>query len=302
MQELPAQKPLLQNLLLCCLFAFQLISCSNIFEKAASKTTDEAILEDATKALDSLNFDSAISKFSELSTEYKTRQDVIEQWAWALAGKCGMDFITFFTNLGQATLSGSTIFRYFMSAFDQVVIDPASCKLAEEKMNEISPSPSSRNANQNLFMMILGMVKIGTYLRYEADRDSTSSLGDGSMDAGFDACTVSATDLPANPPVIGQFSDNDIKQIVTGLGQVIMNFTAVGASVLGTDATAALSGLTTTCAALPTNPCNITDPANVDATTVTLMRQLLHTAPTNPALALGIGGCTNADVTQCCGL
>ncbi len=278
------------------------LSCSNIFKAAATKTSDEAILEDAIKALDALDYTTSITNFNALSANFKAKPAVIEQWAGAYAGKCGLDFVTYFTNLGSASLTGSTLFRYFMNAFKQVSIDPNSCRLAELKMNEISTDPTVRTASQNLFMMILGMVKIGTYLRYEGDRDSTGSLGDGTMDATFNACTVSATDLPGNPPTVGQFSDADIKQIVTGLGQLLLNFAAVGSSFLGSGASSSLSTLTTACALLTPNPCNVTDTNNVTAGMVTQMRQLIHTAPTNPFLALGIGTCTALDVTTCCPL
>ena len=105
-----------------------------------------------------------------------------------------------------------------MQAFKTVAVQPTYCTLAESKMNEISPNAALRSADDNLFMMFLGMAKIGTYLKFEADTD-----GDGLIDrlpTNFDACLGNGSAVP----VAHSFSDPEIKEIVTGLGQILTNF------------------------------------------------------------------------------
>ncbi len=274
------------------------VSCANIFEPASKKDTDEALYEDALKALDASSWDTAITKFGLLSTNYKARTEVIENWAGAYAGKCGLVFSTYISRLTGSSSGSSTAFKYFMNAFTGTSVDPESCVLAENKMKEITPTVSGRTASQSFFMLLLGMVKVGSILRYDADKDSTGNLGDGTMDAGFDACVAGSGDYTSD----GQLTDTDVTHIITGLGMILENFAAVSASLSGSDIGTTLNSISTSCSGLAPNPCNITDPANVTAPMITTMRYLIHTATGNPTIALGIGGCTNAVVALCCGL
>lgn len=271
--------------------------CSNIFEETADKTTDAALYEEALKKVDALEFDAALSYFEQLSPSFAANNEVREQWAGALAGKCGLDFIEFFNTI-SSTGTGATLFQQFMASFVGKELSPEHCVLAEEKINEISTSPLSRTSSQNLFMMILGMAKIGTLLRHEADNAEDSGLGDAAMDAGFDGCLVDNTDTYGND----SFSDADIKQLVTGVGQIFENFAVVGDNIAGGETSNNLTLISTNCSALSPNPCTITDPDNVDNDTVTNMRYLIHTSGTNPTFPIGIGGCNNVDITQCCAL
>lgn len=274
------------------------VSCANIFEPASKKDTDEALYEDALKYLDASSWDSAIAKFNLLSDNYKLKTEVIENWAGAYAGKCGLIFSTYLSRLTGTNSGSTTAFKYFMNAFTGTTVDPQSCVLAENKMKEITPTVSGRSASQSFFMLLLGMVKIGAILRADADRDSTSNYGDGSMDAGFDACTVSATDYTSD----GQLSDIDVTHIITGLGMVLENFAAVSASLSGGDIGTTISSISTSCSGLNPNPCNISDPANVTAAMILAMRYMIHTTTGNPTIAIGIGGCTNGVIALCCGL
>ena len=126
-------------------------SCSNVLTAMANKETDEAYFETAQKSMDSQDWDTALTALELMSETYKARTDVIEMWAGVLAGKCGFDFITYFNSLGSASLTGSTIFKYFMNAFTGKSVSASYCALAQLKMEEIGSIPSARTSGQNLF-------------------------------------------------------------------------------------------------------------------------------------------------------
>lgn len=259
-------------------------SCSNVLTAMANKETDEAHFETAQKSMDSQDWDTAITELEAMSETYKRRTDVIEMWAGVLAGKCGFDFITYFTNLGSASLSGSTIFKYFMNAFTGKSVSASYCALAQAKMEEIGSTPASRTSGQNLFMAILGMVKIGVYLRGLADVDGSNGLGDGSADATFDSCSTAS------------LSDANLNQVITGLGLISANLTYLTAVLSSTTVTDSLSTVTSVCGA----SCGITDSSQVSAADRNMVRDLLKTGSTNPTAPLGIESCVDPLVTPCC--
>ncbi|PIS10040.1 MAG: hypothetical protein COT73_11565 [Bdellovibrio sp. CG10_big_fil_rev_8_21_14_0_10_47_8] len=261
-----------------------LLGCSNIFKDASKQDSDDALYEDALKLMNAQDWDEALEKMDSLSSSYQTRTDVLETWAGIYAGKCGLDFITYFDNLGSASLTGSTIFEYFMNAFTGVIVNPAACYSAQLKIEAISTSSAARTSGQNLFMAILGMVKIGAYLRDAADIDGTGNLGDGTIDAGYSSCTT----IP----------DASVKQVITGLGLIFDNLTALTNAVSGSSITDALDDIDTVCGA----SCQKTDPALISAADVTLFRQILATGPSNPNAGqdLGIDDACMTVIPLCC--
>jgi len=265
------------------------VSCSNIFQGASNKTSDAALLEDALKYIDDQNYEGAISKFSAMSADYKAQPEVIQSWAGAYAGKCGLDFIDYFGALGSASLTGSTLFKFFMSAWSGKVIDPGSCTLAQQKLEEISALPAGRTGGQNFFMAILGMVKIGVYLRSYADSDGTGNLGDGTPDAGVDVCINDSSNLP----------DDGLDEVITGLGLVTANLSYLTAVLSAGSITTALDTLNTACSVSP-GACGKTDPADIVAADRDLFRDLLKTDSTNPTAPLGLGSCVDPLVAPCC--
>ena len=253
---------------------FMTSSCANILEPAADKNTDEALYEEALKLNNQKSYDASIAKFEALSASFLSQTEVREAYASALAGKCGLDFLTYIQDLGNADLGSTSLFRWFSNAFVGVSVSPEHCLSAQEQMMLIGATAAERNAGQNLFMAVLGMVKIGTYLRNKADVDGTGSLGDGTIDASFDIC------LPA------QFSNDEIRGVITGLGLVLENIGSLSSS----DVTAGLGAISTTCGAT----CNITDPDNIDDTAVGVFRTILDTQDT------GVGTCTDDPFVTCC--
>ena len=270
-------------------FSLFFAGCSNIFQAASNTGSDEALYEDARTLIDGQDYSAAIAKFAAMSSSFQTRQEVIEAWAGAYAGKCGLDFISYFGTLGSVSLTGSTLFKYFMTAWAQKNIDADSCRLAQLKLEEISPNPANRTAGQNLFMAVLGMVKMGVYLRQYADKDSTGGLGDGNLDATVSICTDDNSNLPMAA----------LNEVITGLGLLTSNLAYLTAVLTATDITNALTTLNTVCTASP-GACGKTNSSDVTDADRDLFRDLLNTGPTNPTAPLGVGDCVNPLVTPCC--
>jgi hypothetical protein len=225
---------------------------------------------------------------------------VKENWAGALAGKCGLDFVGVFEAIG----GGDPLLKGAMNAFTGVEIEPEYCIFAQEKMEEIGATPSLRTSSQNLFMLVLGLGKIGAYLRADADIDGTGNLGDDSMDAGFDACENHEFPVPAGvPPATdlgdGLFSENELNQIVTGFGLILMNFASIADDLSGGTGDA-LADVDAACSAIVPNPCNITDPSSVDAQTRYTFAAMIHSSTATTEIQIGIGAC-NGSLVTCCG-
>lgn len=266
--------------------------CANLFEPASDKTSDAALFEDAQKAIDKAEYDTAIKKFQAMSASYKTQTDVIESWAGALAGKCGLDFISYFTTLGTVSLTGSTIFKFFMQAWSQKMINPVYCTAAQVKMEEISTNPLLRTNGENLFMAILGMVKIGVYLRAYADTDGVGNLGDGIPDAAFNVCTNNSANFP----------DAALDEVITGMGLITSNLTYLTAALSAGSITNALATVNTACSVSP-GACGKTDPTTITAADRDVFRDILKTDERYTNLPLGLGYCDPATVlvpTLCC--
>ncbi len=252
------------------------VGCTNIFKNGAKKDSDEAIFEDIQKSVDASDWDTALTQFNSLSASFKTRKQVIEAWAGAYAGKCGLNFLNYVDALTNASLAGTTFFKYIMAGFASTAVLPAYCDLAQTKMEEISALASERSADENFFMAILGLVKIGTYLRSVADIDPA----DGATDDAFNSCSTDS------------LSDANLNSIITGMGLVTANISALAA--LG------ISGGLTALNAECGGSCGITDPASVTALNRDIFRDILKTGSGNPTLASGIESCVDPLVIPCC--
>lgn len=271
------------SLLMCLPF----LGCANVLDSMARKTTDEAILEDARKAMNDSDWDLALEKFDELTAAKKSEVAVIEKWATAYAGKCGLNFIEYFTNLGSASLTGSTLFKYLMNAWTGETVYPEYCTLAQTKMEEISSDAADRSTNQNFFLAILGMVKVGVYLRGNLDRDGTDNLGDGT--AELDPCTDDVSNL----------EESQATEIVTGLGLITTNLVYLTAVLGAGEIANALETVENVCALTP-GACGRTDPTTVTDADRDAIRDLLKTDSANPTAPLGVGNCLDPLVAPCC--
>lgn len=237
----------------------------NLFQLTAKKDTSEAIYQDARASLNNLDYDTAITKLVELQTKDSSfylkceKVDGVktcprEDLAGAYASKCGLNFVTFVSALTSST--GSP-FAFFMSKFTSIDVIPSQCYEAQKVIESFSTSSASRTTEQNLFMAILGMAKMGTYLRASADTNK-----DGSIDSLYSSCNSSS------------ISTNDLRQVISGMGLVIDNLAAITAVLSGSSA--ALTDLETiknVCG----SACQITDP-NSSSFDEAITRKLLRSS------------------------
>lgn len=256
------------------LFYFIAVGCGgNLFQLTAKKDTSESIYQDARSALNSLDYDTAIAKLVELQTKdnaFYVRCEKVdgvkicprEDLAGAYASKCGLNFVTFISSL---TSSSGSPFLFFMQKFQTITVSPANCYEAQKVIESFGASSAERTSEQNLFMAILGMAKIGTYLRDVADINQ-----DGTTDTDYDSCS-SDVDAATQPQGI---SEDYLRHVISGMGLVIDNLAAVSAVLSGgSSALTDLQAIKDTCGAA----CVITDP-NSASFNATVTRNLLKSS------------------------
>ncbi len=269
-------------------------SCKNAFEGLSKKDTDQALFEDARKAANNQDYSTAISKYEQMSSDFLSGREVRKAYAGALAGKCGMEFFPLLESLSQADFSSNTVMGVLMTAFKQQPVSADHCRQAEAMMMSLSSSGftlaslAEFSAGEKFFLLLIAISKIGTYLRENADQDSTDNLGDGAIDAGFDVCA------PA------QLSDTAVANITSGFAMVLQTITAFSTS-FGSSATSAFTQLSALCdPPLSLGFCSLINPENIDASTISAFRDLLATGTGHPTTKIGIGTCVDPIVTNCC--
>lgn len=245
----------------------------------AKKDSDEALFEDALKKIDTAEYGTAVEKILSTSAAFQAKTEVKEALAAAYAGKCGLDFATYSTALGSASLTGSTFFKYLMNTVKTISVSEADCKSAETAIKSIGATALERSSGQNFFMAFLSMFKIGAYLKTSADTNA-----DGEADNG-DTCAL--------------LSDDQVTEVITGFSLLLENLTAVTSALSG-DASSTLTTLQAGCALMTPNPCSKIDASGVVAGDIDSMKDLLRTAVANPTLAAGIGDCVDPTVAPCC--
>ncbi|MCX7977442.1 MAG: hypothetical protein N2578_00390 [Bdellovibrionaceae bacterium] len=255
----------------------------NQLKAMAPKNSDEALYEDALKAVNAGQYDSAISIINnQISLGFRSNPPVVRTLTSAYSGKCGLDFLTFIEGIQSG---GSSPFALAMSGFTNASVVTSGCQNAQNTIeNYFGTSPSQRTPSDNFFMAFLGLAKIGAMLRSKADVNQ-----DGNVDTGFDVCDS------------GDISDNEIKYVGTGLGLLLQNITAVGAALGG--AGSAINALDTLCDSLPPpNPCEITDVNSSNWTTgtmgtITMIRRLAAST----SFGITAGFCSNySNPATCC--
>jgi len=227
-----------------------ILSCTgaNLYKDLASnKTSDEALYEDAQKALDSGNYTLAITDILATSAAFQAQSSVKDSLAGAYAARCGMVFITFVMNLSG---SADSFFQTAMNGFVGVdTSNYADCVSAKNIMEGIG-TYAQRTSSENLFLAVLGMAMIGNRVRANADILPTS-LGDGTVDAGFtcgpskfpiadaaaviEACSLVLENVAALATVASG-SASSLQAISTACGATCTTITYAGASPAETDA------------------------------------------------------------------
>lgn len=250
-----------------------ILSCGgNLFEAASSKTSNNAIIEDIRNLTNELKFADAVLLIEQNPTLTTSREDKL-LFASAYAGSCGLTFATIFESLSSAT--GSPM-EFSKNAFTTRNIIPGDCYEAQLWIEAIGIN-SARTTNENIAMFLIGVAKVGTYLRNRADVDKN-----GILDVGYDSC--SAVSLPTD----------EVKQIITGFGLMIEN-----AASIGTNISAGFSGdiasVNAACTALGMS-CTQTNPTLVPNADATSFRDAIKS---DKVVDLGIESCTPL-LPSCC--
>lgn len=288
----------LKRIVICSLSLSLILSggCSkNVLETIADKNTDDALFTAAKKSLDEGSYASAITSISGMSTKGKAGADVQTVLGSAYAGKCGFNFINFFTNLSDAGFDNINFFTFTMQAFTGTAVSPVDCTTAIDIFNATYPNVNRRPTDVALMMTLLGLAKMGTYVRNKADLDGDSELGDGIVDTAFNACN--------------DFTSDEVGEITTGLGVFLINFLALGNGLFGgEDSKEAVNIFAKACnlatggtlesdGSVTGGACTKTSAAEITAGEVALMRDVLQSD------SFGLGQCNEANaalVSTCC--
>lgn len=234
----------------------------NLVSGLSSKTSDDYFYEEATKANNLQNYDSAITIITtKMSSIFQAQSKTKELLASAYAGKCGFNFLNYADALSKTTSTAP--FMILMKPFVGVAMTVSYCKLALTVMESIGSS-SSRTSSQNMFVAILGLSLIGGALRQYADKSPT--LGDGTADVNL--CTT--------------VTDAQVEDVIIGFGYFSLNIAYVTASLIGTGSLTALTTLNTVCSTQAGISCAVTDPTSLSSANRTLLdaffRRLLNTS------------------------
>ena len=258
-------------------------SCSNILDEFAKKDTDEALLYEAYKNMNSGLWDLAIGNFEDMSADYLTKREVKIQYAKAYAGRCGLDLLQLFEDL-SSNLSTGRLYVLLMTALSGATVTEADdCAQAESIMLSISQLASSRTGEENTTLAFISFAKMGAI--FSAFADETTP--DGTTDADFNGCSNTVS------PGI---SESYVREIGIGLAIASTSLTeAINSGGLsGADE---LTIANQTCTALATlgsqyDFCDETDPDNLTADQVKAIR---WTMVDNQVL--GLGGATSCDLS-----
>ncbi|MCB0421491.1 MAG: hypothetical protein KDD61_10880 [Bdellovibrionales bacterium] len=253
------------------ILSFLVLGCgsSNILVDFGT-VTDESLLFQAKQNMNDGLWSDALDNFDQMSVDFLTRRDVIYVHANAYAGRCGLNFMEFVESLGN--IGSNTLFGFLMQTYTSATLTIADdCAQAEALIKSISDDPALRTANENVFMAFLGFTKIGAFLGAIADTDN-----DGSPDGGFDSCAG------------GSISDDQVKEVGTGLANALTSLSASGSSIGGDQVT----DIDSMCTAINSNLgasynfCEATNKDDVTADMIKGIRSII-----GEGQALGIGSC-----------
>lgn len=248
-----------KNILFLLSLGFLLSACGpNMLSGLGSQTSDDYYLEEALKANNTQDFDTAIEILTtKLSASAQTSSKAKELLASAYAGKCGFNFINYTTALSDST-SGSA-FRVAMNPFVGVSTTPSFCLLSLQTMDTIG-TPAQRTSTQNTFSAITGLVMLGASLRAYAD--TNPATGDGTVDVS----------------ICNGITNDQMDDIIVGYGYFATNFSYVSASLLGASTFTSLSDVVDMCNSVSGATCTVTDKADIDTDTRNIVRDLVNTA------------------------
>lgn len=281
----------------------------NLLTEFSQTDSDEALYFEAKKQIDNLQWDTAIDIIeNQMGSAYAARVDVKETLAGAYAGKCGFTFIDIVTGLSNSP--SANLFPFFMSIFAGQTLTPSACDQAISIISSLG-NASQRSQDQNLFLTILGIARIGTTLGAKLD-PTADGVADGVYSTDYNVCHNysggAATDgyglpLPApQPPAepARSITDAEAKRVASGIGMIFENMAALGSVLSGDNATlTSLQETLTDCEAIAgVGNCTAT---SVDAVSPELLYVIRVLLDVN---GMGFGTCVIGDTypaaTACC--
>ena len=235
----------MRRLILALLLVPWVASCGqNVFREFADRNSDAAKLFEANKQLNSQNWSSAITTLQSLSAPALASRSVQLTLASAYAGRCGLNFISKVD--GLVNNASGNLFSQLLSIYRAAsTAQVQDCIQAEAIVLALSSAPSGRSADENLFLSLVGLAKIGAIFGEFADLNE-----DGAVDGGFNACD------PADLPVAS------LRQVGTGITIALSSLAATNSQLvnsIGTSLTSVCDDLEAFDPAL--NFCEVTDPA-----------------------------------------
>lgn len=276
---------------LCALFLSSSLSCSvNVLETFANKNTDEAYYYDALKLINAAQYDAALEKMSLMSATYLAKREIVMLKASAYAGKCGLVFLQFASDL--AGMRTTRLFPFLLGKFvggTPTKID--ACSTAETLIQGIG-SISARTSDENMALVLISFAKIGNVLSLYADSNQN-----GVPDPAFNACTETPRATRPTAAVAGDWFNADLRQFGSGITLALANIGAVSGSVdLGSDS---MDSITDACDTLETlNPaynfCSITDPAAFTTNQLKGIKSMLK-----ESTVVGLGTDCTGDIQTC---
>lgn len=281
----------------------------NLLTDVSETDSDEALFFEAKKKIDKLEWSAAIDIIeNQMSDGYAAQVDVQEALAGAYAGKCGFTFVDIINGLKNS--SSTSIFPFFMSIFAGNTLDTSACDRSISIITSFG-SVLQRTNDQNLFLTILGIARIGTTLGAKLD-PTLDGVADGVYKTDFNVCHnysggagSSATDgwsqtlplpslqnpfsipAPASSPARA-VTDTDAKKVASGIGIIFENMSALAAVLSGGNSTlTALQDALTQCEAVAgAGNCTATNVAAVTPELLYTIRVLMDSS------AMGFGTCT----------
>lgn len=253
---------------------FGSMSCGgNILTEFAKTNTDEAYKVEAILLINKGDYNGALAEFAKMSTEFIANREVRILRASAYAGLCGLNFLNFLTAMQSYT---GNLMAFLLTTFKAgTAANATACNNAEADVNFISSSAASRTDDENTFMALLSLIKMGTYAAADADVDGDNN---GTVDVTFDECNVA------------HLSDADIREIG-------VSFVAAANSLAATSISPTLaSDLAALCAADLSGLCSVTDPTAFTAPQVLVLRGLIGETTDG----IGLGSCGGDIVTCTC--
>ena len=264
---------------------------NNMFKDFSAQDEDAAYYEDALKASDKGDYDLAITKFEKVTGTLASNRKFLGDKAAAYAGRCGLNFINNLNNLSSFNPGTSTLFKELMKSVQTVTVKPNDCATSEAIMMGIGDRASLRNSDENLFMLLLSMFKMGAYLKAFLD-----PTGAGQATAGIDVCTIGASTSTGSSAM----PSYAMIQMASGFSHFLDTFSSFsGFPTAVQTAVQTISGMVCSFlykANVAGNPCTVYDAANIgnNMTTtefegaVNTVRDMLKTGPSSTVMKLGV--------------